>query len=62
MSRILEGLMKNRLTTYLDKHNYRQNNAYHSIIKPHLQYSVYSKTSKQNINTLQRLQNKTLKI
>ena len=37
---------------------------YNSIIKPHLQYAigVYCKTSEQNMNVLQRLQNKTLKV
>ena len=37
---------------------------YNATIKPHLQYAitVYSKTSEHNINLLQKLQNKVLKI
>ena len=37
---------------------------YNSIVKPHLQYAIrlYSKTSEQNLNSLQRIQNKILKI
>ena len=35
---------------------------YNSLVKPHLQYaiSIYSKTTEQNLNILQKVQNKVL--